>query len=175
MMRGTAFATAVAMGAAILLVAPTAAQEPGSRQTREFVQAAAQSDAFEILEGETVLTGSRDPRVQAFAKQMIKDHQQTSRALVDAAARAGLAPPAMALSGDQAGFLGALQSLKGDNLDRTYARQQVLAHRSAIVVEQMYSASGDDPNLRQAAASAVPTIQAHAAMAQEMATMLGAS
>ena len=47
-------------------------------------------------------------------------------------------------------------------------RQQVLAHVSALVVEQGYAAGGSDPNLRQAAQSAVPVIQRHLQMARQL-------
>jgi predicted outer membrane protein len=63
----------------------------------------------------------------------------------------------------------ALQSLTGKDFDRTYARQQALAHHSALAVEQMYATSGDDPNVQRAAASAVSLIQSHLAMADPMA------
>ena len=49
----------------------------------------------------------------------------------------------------------------------------MLAHRSALVVEQMYAKSGDDPNLRQSATSAVPLIASHGDMADQAAAKLG--
>jgi putative membrane protein len=159
------FATAIAIATAL---APASAQEPGSRQTREFVQAAGQSDQFELLEARTVLTQSADPHVRAFAQQMITDHGGTRRALEQAAAKSGLPPPAIGLSDDQARLLSELQSLRGPGFDQAYLRHQVLAHRSALVVEQAYAAHGDDVIVRQAAASAAPVIASHLAMAQQM-------
>jgi putative membrane protein len=89
--------------------------------------------------------------------------------------RAGLTPPPMAMSADQAQLLSALQSQHGRQFDQLYARHQVLAHHSALVVEQSYAASGDNPALRQAAASAAPLISAHRAMAEQMSSRLGGS
>ncbi|MDB5819272.1 MAG: hypothetical protein JWQ11_2912, partial [Rhizobacter sp.] len=85
-----------------LAAASAGAQEPGSRPTREFVQAAASSDQFEILEAQTVLTQSTNPEVRAFATRMLRDHRQLGQALRDAATRSGLKPPEMAMSADQA-------------------------------------------------------------------------
>ena len=164
-----------AAGIAALMPAPAAAQESGSRQTREFLQAAAQSDQFEILEAQTVLGQSTDPAIRTFAQRMIRDHRQSSGALVQAAIRAGLKPPPPALGDDQARLLSALQSQDGPDFERTYLKQQALAHRSALVVEQAYAATGDDPMIRQAAASATPMIAAHLAMAQDMAAKSGGS
>jgi putative membrane protein len=149
-------------------VCPAAAQEAGSRQTREFVQAAVQTDTFEILEAQTVLAQSTDPQVRAFAQQMIEAHSATSAALKAAATRAGLEPPPEALSSDQSALLGALQSLRGPEFDKMYIRHQALGHRSALVTEQTYATSGDQSDVRAAAASAVPAIAHHLQMAEQM-------
>ncbi|WP_174292524.1 DUF4142 domain-containing protein [Sphingomonas bacterium] len=159
--------------AAALLAGTAAAQEPGSRQTRDYVQAAGESDTFEIMEAQSALAESKDPDVLAFARQMIHDHGETSRALRDATASAGLKPPPMAVSESQAPFLAALQSLRGQEFDRGYWRQQALSHRSALVTTQLYAATGDAPAVRQAAAAALPVIQSHLAMAEQMSAKLG--
>lgn len=154
-------------------LSPAVAQDAGSRQTREFVQAAAQSDQFEILEGQTAATQATSPKVRAFALRMIQDHTDTSRALQQAATQAGLEPPVMNVSADQSRMLNALQGLTGAQFDQTYMRHQALAHRSALVTEQAYAASGDTPPVRQAAASATPIIAAHLNMAEQMRSKLG--
>ena len=77
-------------------------------------------------------------------------------------------PPSPGISNDQSQFLGALQSQRGADFDRTYIRQQVLAHRAALVVEQGYASFGDDAAIRQAATSTVPIIASHLAMAEQM-------
>ena len=149
------------------------AQEAGSRPTREFVQAAASSDQYEIRAAETALTQSANPEVRAFAARMLQDHQQLRSALVDAATRSGLKPPEMAMSTDQAQLLAALQSVSGNDFDALYFKQQKLAHRSALAVEEMYAKSGDDPNVRQSAIAAVPVISSHSEMADQAAAKLG--
>lgn len=159
-------AAALLVGGAVASAA--SAQEPGSRQTREFVQAAGESDTLEIMEAQIALAQSSDPQVLAFARQMIQDHGETSRTMQEATARAGLKPPPMAVGANQAPFLAAVQSLRGPEFDKAYWQQQALAHRSALTVEQDYAASGDAPAVREAAAAAVPTIQAHMTMAEQM-------
>jgi putative membrane protein len=162
--------------ATIVIVAaasPAIGQEPGSRQTREFVQAASQSDHFEILEADTALTESRDPQIRAFAQQMLHDHRETARALSQAARTAGLPPPPPGISTDQSQMLNSLQGLRGRDFDHAYVRQQHLAHRSALVVEQTYATSGDSPPIRQAAASTVLVIESHLGMIEQMNTKAG--
>jgi putative membrane protein len=144
------------------------AQDPGSRQAREFVQAAAQTDEFEIMEAHTALAQSTDSQVRSFAQAMIEAHTQTREAMRRAVEKAGLKPPAPGMNGDQSNFLASLQSQRGVDFDRTYIRQQALAHRAALAVQEAYAASGDQPAIRQAAAAAVPIISNHLAMAEQM-------
>jgi putative membrane protein len=108
--------------------------------------------------------------VIGFAQRMIRDHTQTSQALAQATASAGLKPPPKSVGAANAPFLAALQSLRAREFDQGYWRQQMLAHAAALVVEQKYAATGDTPSVRQAAAAAVPVIQAHLTMAQQMAS-----
>ncbi len=166
---------ATAVAALIGFGVPALAQEPGSRTTREFVQAAGESDAFEIAEAQTALAQSRDPAVLAFARRMIADHQATSRALAVAMEQVGLAPPPMQVGAGLAPFLAALQSARGGDFDRLYWKQQAYAHRAALVTAERYAADGDTPALRQAAALTVPVIRSHLAMAEKMGAMTGPS
>ena len=162
---------------AFLVVAPAAAQDVtpdrGSRQTREYVEAAGQSDAFEMLEADTVLAQSRDPQVRAFAQKMIDDHARLAQSLRQATAEAGTKAPPMGVAADQAPMLGALQNLKGRDFDQAYWRHQALAHRSALTATQRYAASGDDPAVRRAATAAVPVISAHLATAERVVAGFG--
>jgi hypothetical protein len=66
------------------------------------------------------------------------------------------------------GFLASLQSLRGSDFDREYARQQVLAHTSALTTMRSYAASGSDANLRRAAAFVMPIIERHLLLARQM-------
>ena len=156
-------AVAVVMGFA---ATSAAAQPPMS--AADFVSAAAQSDLYEIDAAEVILAQSQDPQVRAFAQEMVVDHTGTSKALAQATYASRLAAPPMALSEDQRAMLGALQSVKSPDLERTYVSQQVNAHVSALVTEQSYALSGADPHLSNAARSAVSIIQHHLAMARAM-------
>ena len=163
---------AIAIGT-LLVAGAASAREPESRQAREFVQAAGHADSFEIMAATTALAQSQDPQVRAFARQMIRDHGRMSLALRQATAGAGLEPPPMAVGSEQAPMLAALQSLRGRAFDQAYVKQQALAHRSALVVEEQYAATGDAPAVRQAATEAVPLIRSHLAMAERISAQIG--
>jgi len=176
-MRNIAVRTSAILGAAALMVlaSPAGAQTQGSAQTRNYVAAAGQSDAFEMLEANTALAQSKDPKVRAFAQQMLHDHGQLSQSLSKAAASAGVAPPPTGVGADQAPLLAALQGLHGAEFDRAYWQHQALAHRSALTATQGYAANGDSAPVRQAATAAVPVITAHLAMAEQMQAQSGGS
>jgi len=176
----TAAALAASLGPAGALAQPPAPQPlkpqtPAPMSTKDFLQAAAGYDQFEITEAQTALVQSHNPQVRAFAQEMIRDHEADAQALTQAATSSGLKPPSMSMSGDQSKLLSGLQGLTGRDFDRDYAEQQVLAHTQALVVVGGYADGGSDPNARQAAKTAVPMIQHHLEMAQRLKTSLGAS
>ncbi len=151
------------------------AQTPIPPSAPDFAIAAAQSDTYEILAADDALTQSQNPQVRAFAEQMAQDHIRTRASLQSAVSGAGLESPPRAMSSDQASTLAALQSLRGADFDKAYARQQVLAHSQALAVEQSYASDGKEAHLQDAARGAVPIIQHHLDMAQQLNTALGGS
>ena len=141
---------------------------PKLPQPEEFAQSVAESDGYELAAAQTALAQSRHPQVRAFAERMIADHQEMARALGDAAKAAGLEPPRPHVGGDQARFLGGLQSLRGEEFDREYGRQQMLAHTSALTMLRSYADQGGDPNLRRMAAAASQIVERHLQAARRL-------
>jgi putative membrane protein len=172
---GASGALATMAGLVALLAGSAAAQTPIPPTAADFALSAAQSDQYEITAAQDAVVQSQNPQIRAFAQEMIQDHTRSSASLRQAATASGLPPPPQAMSSDQASMLSALQSLRGADFDKTYARQQVLAHNQAVAVAQSYATAGSDPNLRKAAQSAVPMIQHHLAEAQQISTALGGS
>jgi len=162
-----AAAAALALGAA--LTARPAAAQPPPVSPEDFVSAVSGSHAYEIMAARVVLTESRDPAVRGFAEAMIRDHETLQASLRAAAGRSGLPPSPPTVGAEEARLLGALQSLRGPDLDRAYARQQAGAHRSALATEEGYARSGSDPDLRAAAQADLPTIRHHLADAERLA------
>jgi predicted outer membrane protein len=93
-----AMKTYLAIGALLALATPASAQglfapagDAGLPQsTMQFRTEALRSDAYEIESSRIALERSRNPRVRAFARQMIKDHTDTTNALL---------PPGASLNG----------------------------------------------------------------------------
>ena len=155
------------------LVAGAATKIPPSPQ--DFVMIVAQSDEYEIEAARVAVVQSRDPRIISFAQMMIRDHTRTGEDLRRAVQVSHLPAPDRAMSSDQASMLGSLQSVRGADFDKAYARQQVLAHAQAVAVEQSFATAGSDPNLRKAAQAALSTIKEHLKAAQQLSMQIDAS
>jgi putative membrane protein len=151
------------------------AQTPIPPSPKDFVMAASQSDQYEILAASVASVQGQDPRVRLFAQDMIREHTRLTENLRKAASASGLPPLAPGMSSDQASLLSSLQSLRGPDFDKTYARQQELAHSQAIAVEESFATAGSDPNLRTAAQSALPSIREHLKKAQQLLVDVGGS
>jgi putative membrane protein len=118
---------------------------------------------------------TQDPRVRTFAQKMIQEHTRLSQDLRNAAVASGLRAPDSGMSSDQAMLLSGLQGLRGRDFDKTYARQQELAHAQSVAVVESFATEGSDPNLRKAAQSALPSIREHLKMAQQLRVDVGGS
>jgi putative membrane protein len=141
---------------------------PKMPEPQEFAESVAESDGYELAAAQAALAQSLNPQVRGFAECMIADHAHMAQALRDAAKAAGLEPPHSQVGGDQARFLASLQGLRGDEFDREYSRQQMLAHTSALTVMRRYAEKGADSHLRRMAASAAPMIERHLQAARQL-------
>jgi putative membrane protein len=137
-----------------------------SPSDQQFVQDASQAGATEIAASKLALQRSNNPLIKQFAQQMIADHTKLARNLDVIASEKGLgAPP-----GADAALLGKLQTLQGADFDRAFVEQVAVGgHRKAVELFQKESQSGQNEQLKSAAAHALPVIKHHLAMAQQLA------
>ncbi|MFL4992252.1 MAG: DUF4142 domain-containing protein [Microvirga sp.] len=74
----------------------------------------------------------------------------------------------MPLSPEKTAMLNQLASTSGPQFDRLYGQAQRMAHQEALALHSGYAQAGNDPSLRQFAASVVPHLEHHAADAQRL-------
>jgi len=158
---------------AATVAAAAGAQTPIPPTAKDFAMAAVQSDQYEIQAAHLAIAQSRNASIRAFAQSMIDAHMGTSADIETATRASGLPTPPPAMSSDQAALLAGLQGLRGADFDKAYINQQVLVHTQALAVETSYAAEGGDARLRAAARGAVPLIQHHLEMAQQIKAVLG--
>ncbi len=142
--------------------------------TQQYLAAAAQSDSFEITEGNLARNRAKNPKLTQFGARMVIDHKKTTGDTKAAAGMAGITiGAAPQLRPDQLQMVTALSSLSGAAFDQEYIRQQIASHQEALAVQSNYAQNGDVPQLRTSAMKTVPIVQSHLQMLQNMQTSSG--
>ncbi|MGF6770991.1 putative membrane protein [Paraburkholderia sp. GAS199] len=109
---------------------------------------------------------STDRDVKAFAERVSTDNAKISDALRAASPRGVDVPK----NDPDAAVLASINNLRGADFDKTYIEQVALAgEQKTLAAFQAEIASGRDEQLKAAATKALPTIQEHYAMAQDLA------
>ena len=137
---------------------------------KAFVQAASESSSTEIDTAKLANKQSQDKDVKDFAHHMMIDHTELTVQLKMAAPH-GVAVPK---DNSDPAVLDALKPLKGKAFDVVYIKKVgVEGHQKAVAAFQKEAQEGQIPDLKKAAAKALPTIQHHLEMAQALAAKKG--
>ncbi|CAL8481686.1 DUF4142 domain-containing protein [Caballeronia sp. S22] len=137
---------------------------------KAFVQAASESSSTEIDSAKLATKQSQDKDVKSFAHHMMVDHTKLTVQLKMAAPH-GVAVPK---DNSDESVINALKPLKGKEFDETYIRKVgVEGHQKAVAAFQKEAEEGQNADLKKAAQKALPTIQEHLKMAQDLAAKKG--
>jgi putative membrane protein len=134
----------------------------------DYLMFAGAGDLYEIQSSQLVLETTADPAIRRFAQMMVEHHTGTTRAAETAARAAGMTPPPPTLDAPKTAMVQALGMYSGVERDRLYLTQQHMAHKEALGLQKTYAETGDTPQLRTAARSAVPIIQRHLAEVERL-------
>jgi putative membrane protein len=140
--------------------------EQMSAEDRRFLHEAALADLADIALGPLALQASASPSVRQFAERMIGDHRQTHLQLEDVAQAKRIALPEAADTKQQQ-VIQRLQKLSASQFDEAYMKRMVEAHQQDIRMFRREIAQGSDADIKSFAASTLPKIHDHLAMAQE--------
>lgn len=135
--------------------------------TPVYLMKAGASDLFERQSGQ-LLSSSRNRAIAGFAREMVRDHTNSTAMVKAAALRSGLHPKPPMLDGEMRRNLAALRAARGRDRDRLYVMQQKKAHRDALMLQQGYASGGDKPALRSAASKIVPVVKHHMEMLERL-------
>ena len=141
--------------------------KPLSSQDRKFVEAAAGAGAAEVEMARVAMERADSSDVKSFASRMVSDHEQAGNDLDKIAASKGATLNDKMSAKDQAA-LDRLRKLQGESFDREYVKSQLAAHKAAVALFDKQAKSGNDPELRQFAASTLPTLQDHLQLVQQL-------
>lgn len=129
--------------------------------TPMFVRKATAGNLFEIQSSRLALTRSRDNRVRSFARHLIEDHRMAGRQLRASLRRAGLRRPPERMDARHLNLLAQMRDTRRREFDNAFVEAQIEAHRNAISLFRGYARTGQNPQLRQFAHSALPVLEGH--------------
>jgi predicted outer membrane protein len=150
--------------------ASTTAANPLPQVDKDFVQAASMSSSTEIDASKLATKNSSDKDVKSFAHHMMIDHTKLTLELKMAAPHGVTVPK----DNSDTAVLDSLKGLKGKEFDTAYIQKVGLeGHQKAVEAFQKEAQDGQNADLKKAAQKALPTIQQHLKMAQDLAAKKG--
>lgn len=157
--NGNATENVEATGAAPDITLPHLTLQPSDART--YLDKAAAGDRFEIETSQALLKTSKNPAVRKFAQMMIAAHQESSRKLGAAADKLQLPAGSTSLTQDQQNKLDIIKSANAADVDQLYLTSQRSAHSDALDLHRHYASDGDNPALKEVAATIAPVVQKH--------------
>ncbi len=159
------------LAAATLFAGLAAAQTTGSANRfagpdLDFLNKAAAGGLAEVELGQMAAQKATNQNVKQFGQRMVDDHTKLNNELKTVAEKKGITPPAT-LTGKHASTKRELSEKKGDAFDRAYMKQQVADHQEDISEFKNEADKGLDPDVKEFAKNALPTLREHLKMAQQ--------
>ena len=135
---------------------------------QSFASQAAVIGKAEIELGQIALKNTQDANVRTYAERMVKDHSAADKKLKAIAAKQNLQLP-QSLDPEHESLKTKLQGLKGEDFDRAYAQAMAKGHDKAVALFESASQQPQMPDdLKQFAASTLPTLEQHKEMAHSL-------
>jgi len=132
------------------------------------------SNLLEIRLGKAAQKNGFNSAVKQFGQQMVTDHTTLQSQLGNVATRNRL-PLRSVIDPAQEQEARRVESLSGAEFDREYMTTMLNEHQRAVELFQNEQSSGQSAELRQLAANALPTIQQHLTLAQQVGGQVGAA
>ena len=132
-----------------------------------FLMSTARASAAEEQLSQMAATRAQDPSVKRFAQQVAADHRRINQELAQVAGQKGLTIEA---EPDELHQKAAqhLSQLSGEQFDREYMSEMVADHAKMLSKFEDKARISRDPQVRQWAASKVPSFRQHYEMAQKV-------
>ena len=133
-----------------------------------FASQAAIIGKAEIELGQLAMKNTQDAKVRSYAERMVKDHSAADKKLQAIAAKENLQLP-QTLDQEHQSLKTKLQGLKGEEFDRAYVQAMAKGHDQAVALFESASQQPQMPeDLKQFAASTLPTLEQHKDMAHSL-------
>jgi putative membrane protein len=130
-----------------------------------FVRKAAEGGMAEVKLGELAKERASNPAVKNFGDRMVRDHSKAGDQLKLIASKKGVTLRDSMNAKDKA-LYDRLSRLSGEAFDKAYMRAMIEDHQEDVSEFRQESQSAKDPDVRQFASTALPTLQEHLRLAQ---------
>ncbi|MCU1311325.1 MAG: outer membrane protein [Candidatus Angelobacter sp.] len=136
-----------------------------SSADHEFVMNAAKGGKAEVELGNLAAQNASNPAVKQFGQRMVSDHTQANNRLQQIAQQKGMSLPDD-LPDDAKQLKDRLTQEKGVQFDRTYMQNMVQDHQKDVAEFQQEADQGQDPEIKNFAATTLPVLKQHLQLAQ---------
>jgi putative membrane protein len=130
-----------------------------------FVRKAAEGGMAEIKLGQLAKEKGSNPAVKNFGDRMVRDHSKAGDQLKMIASKKGVTLRDSMNARDKA-LYDRLSRLSGEAFDKAYMQAMIEDHQQDVSDFRQESQSAKDPDVRQFASTALPTLQEHLRLAQ---------
>jgi putative membrane protein len=166
---------------ALLVAAPAFAQnaanpgagQPLSQQDKIFVQKAGDGNFAEADLGRLAMQKGGTPAVREFGRWMYTDHDLVANNWLKAIIAAQNQTLQPTLTAQNRTLRQRLEGLSGAQFDREYMQSMVAVHEKTVPVFQKEASDGQNPMIKNYAASLTPVLEQHLAEAKLLAGETG--
>jgi putative membrane protein len=141
---------------------------------RRFVEKAAQGNLAEVAVGQMALTKASNDAVKQYGQMLVDDHGKANAALQQVAASKGMTLPSEP-SAAQKREAAELQKKNGATFDHEFIEHMVSDHKKDVSEYRSEAKSAKDPDVKNYAATTLPTLEQHLQKAQQLSAQLNAS
>jgi putative membrane protein len=153
---------------AVISVTMAAAQSP-SDADRTYVRTAIETNDAEIAAAHLALRRSNSDDVKHFAERMIHDHTMLNEQMRPLAAKLDVEVAHGQVTAEQQQVADQLKELTGNAFDQQYIGAMVRGHQKAVNETRQEADTSQFPPVKNAAGKALPIIQHHLQLAQNLA------
>lgn len=164
--------TGAVTGAASPYASPTGSPVALTSSEKEFMTNAARGGMLEVQLGNLAAQKASSPDVKQFGERMVTDHGQLNQKLQQLASNMNL-PTEQQLSPEQHSAVTRLEKLSGKAFDREYMKMMITDHTKDVAAFRRMASQATNPDIKQFATSALPTLEDHLKMAHEISGKLG--
>ncbi len=133
----------------------------------DFVTRASIGNLFAITESQLAIEQASDPKLKAFARQLVAAHEKAAAELQSAAEGSG-ATVSSSLDADHQRRVAELQGKSGADFDKSYAADQGENHSNLLTLYADYMLLGDNPKLKPLAIRMIPLTEQELRSAQAL-------